>query len=168
MNYRNYTQRLRFPLGAYLRQQKKFKAEKELEKAIGGARQILAEATTVFPFTLFPDTVTIDRTKLTVTHRTFFQVAEIMSVNVEDILNVTANIGPFFGSMRISTRFFDPDKPYHINWLSRSDALRLKHVLHGSIIASQKGIDTTAVSTEELSELFDKLGDDIIEEKSRP
>jgi hypothetical protein len=162
MNYRNYTQRLRFPLGTYLHQQHKAKAKKQLEIAIGGAHQVLGEATTIFPFTLFPDTVTVDRTKMTVAHRTFFRVAEVMSVNIEDILNVTANVGPFFGSLRISTRYFDTDKPYYINWLWRSDALHLKHILHGCIIAGQQGIDTSGFETKELSRLLSRLGEGVV------
>jgi len=40
-----------------------------------GAHDVLFRANTVFPFTLFPDTVTLDREKLTLVTRLFFRVA---------------------------------------------------------------------------------------------
>lgn len=136
----------------------KFQAEHELGKAISDSQEALVTATTVFPFTLFPDTVIVDREKFTVAHRIFFRVAEVTTIRVEDILNVTADVGPFFGSLKILTRFFDPDKPYTVNFLWRSDTLRIKRVLQGYVIAIQKKIDCSALSTPELAVLLDDLG----------
>lgn len=136
----------------------KLQAENQLSQAITGSHQALVTATTVFPFTLFPDTVIVDREKFTVTHRVFFRVAEVMTIRVEDILNVTADVGPFFGSLKILTRFFDPDKPYSVNFLWRSDTLRIKRILQGYVIAIQKKIDCDALSTPELAKLLDDLG----------
>lgn len=137
----------------------KYQTERELTKAIGASQEVLATATTVFPFTLFPDTVILDRTKLTVTHRSFFAVAEVVSIHIQDILNVTANVGPFFGSLIITTRFFDTaPKPYEVNWLWRNDAIRIKRILQGYIIATQRKIDCSALNTHELSTMLDELG----------
>lgn len=133
-------------------------AEQELTQAIAKSNHPLAIATTVFPFTLFPDTVLVDREKLTVAHRIFFRVAEVMSIRIEDILNVTADVGPFFGAIKISTRFFDPEKPYSVDFLWRGDALRIKRIMQGYIIAIQKNIDCSALSNKELSVLLDELG----------
>lgn len=136
----------------------KVEVASELHKAVTGSHEVLASASTVFPFSFFPDTVTLDREKVTITHRVFFQVAEVMSIRIEDILNVTANFGPFFGSLKISTRFFDPDKPYEVNYFWRKDALRLKRILQGYIIAIQKQIDCSALTAKELTQVLDELG----------
>lgn len=135
-------------------------AKKELEQAIRGSHQILASASTVFPFTPFPHTVTVDRAKLTITHRSFFQVSEVMSIRIEDVLNVTANVGPFLGSLHIVSRVMNADKPYQINFLWREDAMKLKRILQGYIIAMQNNIDCTPLTTQELSTLLNQLGKD--------
>ena len=133
----------------------------ELNKAISNTSEALASATTVFPFTLFPDTVTIDREKLTVAHRVFFAIGEVVSIRIQDILNVTADVGPFFGSLRITTRFFDrKTKPYVVNYLWRSDAMRMQRILHGYMTALQKGIDCSALNTKELATMLDQLSKD--------
>lgn len=139
--------------------QSREEAVHQLRQAVGNSREVLVAATTVFPFTLFPDTVTVDRTKLTIAHRTFFQVAEVMSINIEDILNVAANVGPFFGSLSITTRFFEGEnKPCEVKYLWREDALRVKRVLQGYVIAVQKRIDCSALKRDELVRMLNELG----------
>ena len=133
-------------------------AQEQLTQAIVSARKPLATATTVFPFTLFPDTIIVDRTKITITHRVFFWTAEVISIRVEDVLNVMADVGPLFGSVKIVTRFFNADKPYTVNYLWRSDALRIKRILQGYVIATQKEIDCTNLDTWRLSKLLEELG----------
>lgn len=132
----------------------------ELQQVIQGSNEILATANTVFPFTLFPDTVTMDRAKLTIVQRSFFNVAQVMSIRVEDILNVTANVGPFFGSLHIVSRVLNSDKPFDINFLWREDALKLKRIMQGYIISMQKEIDVSALTTAELIIMLERLGED--------
>src|SRR5690606_8068229 len=112
----------------------------ELTQTIQSSHEVLIKASTVFPFTLFPDTVTLDRAKLTISHREFFRTGEVMSIRIEDILNVTVDVGPFFGSLKIFTRFFSTDKPYEVHFLTRRDALQIKRILQGYVIALQKEI----------------------------
>jgi len=138
-------------------------AIEKLHNAIGSAHQVLMSATTVFPFTLFPDTITIDRAKVTVAHRFFFSMAEVVSIPVKDILNVTADIGPIFGSVNITSRFFDQKEPYAISYLWRGDALKIKRIMQGYIIAQQKEIDCSALETKELASMLDELGKGALE-----
>ena len=130
---------------------------RKVSEAVGHSQDMLFQASTVFPFTLFPDTVTVDREKVTVVNRTFFRIAEIVSIRIPDVLNVTASVGPFFGAVRIQTRYFESDIHY-IKFLRRHDALRLKRLLQGYVIASQKEIDCDSFSTDELSTLLDEIG----------
>ncbi len=131
---------------------------RKLRKAVDRSQDLIAEATTVFPFSLFPDTVTLDREKINIAHRFFFRVAETVSVRIDDILNVTADVGPLFGSLKIATRFFDARKPYCVNYLWRNDALRLKRLLQGYLIARKKNIDCSSLSIEQLRQGLGELG----------
>lgn len=130
----------------------------ELFDAVNRSHEVLFSANTIFPLTLFPDTATVDREKLTITRRRFFGVAESMSIRIEDILNVTADVGPFWGSFKISTRFFDPHKPYTVNYFWRHDVIRLKRIIQGYIIAIHEKIDCSAFSARELAKMLDELG----------
>lgn len=138
--------------------EKKQIAKEKLMQAVGDSRDVIARATTVFPFTLFPDTITIDRNKVSVTHRTFFNVAEVQSFRIEDIFNVTVQLGPFFGGIQLATQFYDAEKPYTVNMFWRSDALRIKRIIQGYMIALKKKVDTSALSSKELAKALDDLG----------
>ena len=138
--------------------QEKAEALQELHKVVDGAQDILATATTVFPIDFFPDTITVDRTQVTITHRTFFFMGAVTSIRIEDILNVTVQVGPLFGSVRISTRFFDPDKPYEITRFWRHDAMRMQTIIQGLVVAANKEISTDALSSDELVEGLTRVG----------
>lgn len=135
------------------------KAEKKLKEAIRGSHEVLITATTVFPFTIFPDTVTIDRAKLTITRRTFFSVAEVRSIRLEDILDVTAHVGPVFGSLHIISRGINPEKPFDVRYLWRDEAMKIKHIMQGyTIVSTMDNVDLNALSTDELTNMLDRVG----------
>lgn len=132
--------------------------KQELQQAIQGSNEILATATTVLTF--FPDTLTLDRAKLTVTKRQFFKTAEVMSIRIEDLLNITAAVDMFFGSIKMSSRVMNTDNPYAIGNFWRRDAIHLKRVTQGYIIALQRNIDCSSLASSELVGMLDKLGED--------
>ena len=130
---------------------------KTLTEVASKSHEILFKANTVFPFTLFPDTVTLDREKFTIATRSFFRVAKITSTPVRDILSAEVDVGPFFGSIHVSSKFF-VSGPYSINFLTRSDAIRLQRMLQGYVIAHEQEIDCGKIERHELIKLLDKLG----------
>lgn len=121
------------------------------------SQDILYEATTVFPFTLFPDTITLDREKLTIAKRYFWRTANITSTPVSEIMSCEASVGPFFGSLHLTFRFFT-DNQRTLSFLTRSDALEMQRLIHGYIIAHRREIDTTSVNKKRLVELLTDLG----------
>jgi nucleotidyltransferase/DNA polymerase involved in DNA repair len=133
-------------------------SRQELWQAIRGSNQVLARAQTVLA--LFPDTMIIDRAKVTVTKRQFFRTADVMSVRIEDILNATCTVGPFFGTVTLVSRVMNDDQITTIGRFWRADAKRLKRVLQGYIIALQRGIDCSSLETRELAGMLEKLGAD--------
>jgi hypothetical protein len=130
---------------------------KELQQAIKGSGEIVATAMTVF--TLFPDTLVLDRAKLTLTKRHFFKTAEVMSIRIEDLLNITAEVDLFFGSIKVVSRIASME-PYTIGNFWRKEAIRMKRITQGYIIALQRNIDCSTLPAHELAGMLDKLGED--------
>lgn len=133
-------------------------SKQELREAIEGSNQVLAQATTVL--SLFPDTLTVDRAKLTIKKRTFFRAAEVMSMRIEDILNVTATLGPFLGNVKIASRVMNEDQDSTVGRFWRRDAERIKRITQGYIIALQREIDCSTLGTRELAGMLERLGAD--------
>ena len=133
-------------------------SRQQLQNAIRGSNEVLATATTVLK--LFPDTLTVDRAKLTVTKRTFFQTADVMSMRIEDVMNVTCKLGPFLGSVTIHSRIIGDQQPYTIGLFTRKDAMYLKRITQGYVIALQRQIDCSALPAAELIVMLEQLGQD--------
>lgn len=130
----------------------------DIEKVINRSNEVLAKARTIFPLTIFPDTIILDRTKLTVIRRTFFFSEDVMSIRIEDILNITATVGPFFGSVTIATRVLSSDDHFTIKNFLREDAMHLKHMIQGYVIARHNNIACDHLTHDELIHTLQELG----------
>lgn len=131
---------------------------KELAQVATTANEVLMEANTVWPFELFTDTITVDRIKVTVTKRSFFNVAKVTSIQYEEIMTVEANSGPILGSISIYNRTF-PNRPaITINNIKNNDALAVKRLVQGCMIARKKEIDCSKVDKLQLVNMLNELG----------
>jgi len=132
-----------------------------LHQVVEQSREVLAGARTVIlPYNLFPDTITVDRMRVTITQRTFFWSADVVSLRIEDILNISAGLGPIFGSLRISTRVMNSIDHFEISGFWRRDAIRLKRIIEGFIIAINEGVDVSSLSSDRLVRKLNELGGD--------
>ncbi|HEY4161273.1 MAG TPA: hypothetical protein VGM08_04380 [Candidatus Saccharimonadales bacterium] len=133
-------------------------SRQELRQAIQGSNQVLVSARTTFA--MFPDTMTIDRAKVTITKRQFFSSAEVMSVRIEDVLNATCTLGPLFGTVTIVSRVMNDNQTTTVGRFWRADAKRLKRVMQGYVIALQRNIDCSTLAVPELARMLERLGAD--------
>ena len=132
--------------------------EHKLEEVVRLSSEVLARANTVFPLTIFPDTVVVDRTKVTIIRRDFFWSSDTISFRIEDVLNVSATVGPFFGSLTIASRVMSTTDHFQIRHLWRNDAIRLKHLIQGYVIAQHNKIDIAKLPRDELVSTLMSLG----------
>jgi len=132
----------------------------ELKKIVKQSHEIIAEVQTVFPVTLFPDKLCLDRSVITIIKRNFFWSSHTISVRVEDVLNVSSTIGPIFGSLTVASRVMNSVDHYEINFLWRKDAIELKHMIQGYMIAKHSGIEINHLPVDELVDTLRELGRD--------
>jgi len=133
---------------------------KEREKIVKLARAsnaILFKASTVFPFTFFPDTIIIDKTKITIIERLFFYNADIRSYALEDIINVDIGIGILFSTLKCETRY-DNKKVFVLRYLKKKDASFARKLIQGLIIAKREGVHLEEISEEEILSYGEEIG----------
>jgi hypothetical protein len=135
-----------------------FEEIEELKAMVKKSHQVLASVRTVFPVTLFPNSIVLDRSKITIIERNFFWSAKAVSIQVEDVLNVSNSVGPIFGSLTIASRVMSSVDHFQINYLWRGDAIFLKHIIQGYVIAKHSKIDTSNLSRAEMIETLSELG----------
>src|SRR3989344_386402 len=102
----------------------------------------------------------LQRKKVTIIKRNFILSSETVSFRIEDILNVSVNVTPFFGSIKILTRVFGTEKPYQVDHFKRGEAIHLKHIIQGYLIAARRNIDCSTLEHGELINLLGQLGHD--------
>jgi hypothetical protein len=125
------------------------------------SHEVLAAAQTVMlPRNIFPDSVLLDRSKLTIKKRSFFWSSETITIRIEDILNVSSTIGPFFGSITVSSRVMNSTDHYEIDCFLRKDAIYLKEMIQGYMIALHSKVNTGHLKREELINTLVALGRD--------
>lgn len=142
------------------RHQAELERADELKKTVQKAHEVLASVDTVFLVTLFPDTITVDRSKISIKKRSFFLTSNVISFRVEDVLNVSCGIGPVFGSLTIASRVMSSIDHFQIDHLWRADAIFLKHLIQGHIIAKNNQLETDHLSVKEMIETLCELGID--------
>lgn len=143
-----------------LKNTKKSEEIDTLKRMVRKSHEVLAEARTVFPLTLFPHSIIVDRTKITIIKRTFFWSSSVISIRVEDILNVATDVGPLFGSVTIASRVMNSVDHFQINYLWRGDAMFIKHIIQGYVFAMQNNVDVGKLPRHELIEMLSELGHD--------
>lgn len=131
--------------------------ENTLESITRASEVILLKTKTVFPFTLFPDTIIIDLDKLNIIRKDFFLTRRVSSINHEDVFNIATESGPLFATLKITTRFFS-GKPIVISYLKKSDAILTRRLVHGLIIARKKNIHLKDIEIGLLLKQLEQLG----------
>lgn len=139
------------------------KEAKDISRIVRRSHEVLAGARTVpLPVNLFPDSIIVDRTKITITRRTFFWTSQVITMRIEDVLSVTSNFGPFFGSLLIATRIMNSTDHFDVNYFWRKDAEYLKQIIQGYVIAQHNSIETKHLSKDELIKTLLELGRDSV------
>lgn len=143
-----------------LKNTKKSQEIDSLKRLVRKSHEVLASARTVFLVKLFPDDIIIDRTKITIVKRSFFWSSSVISIRVEDILNVATEVGPLFGSVTVASRVMNSVDHFQIGFLWRGDAIFIKHIIQGYVFALQNNVDIGKLSRKELLDMLSELGHD--------
>jgi hypothetical protein len=133
------------------------KDAKKLKAVVRESHTILVKAHSVFPFQLFPDGINIDRHKLTIIRRQFFGIEQKVSVPLENVKNIEADLGPFFGSVIITSDLFI-NNIQKVEFLWRDDAKKVQKLVQGAVVAQAEGIDLNKIETKQLRTLLIDLG----------
>jgi len=146
-----------------LRQQKikimeeSFRRLHDLKATVARSHEVLAGVQTI---ALFPDEVIVDRTKVTIIKRRGFWSTDVISMQIEDVLNVSSRVGLLFGSLTVTSRVMSTTDHYDVHLLWRQDAIDLKHIIQGYVIAKHSGFDMNELPREEVIETIRELGYD--------
>lgn len=130
---------------------------KKAQKLADTSSEILFRTKTVFPFVFFPDELIIDKVKVNIEEGNFFASGREISIEYEDLLNVSVSYGPIFAHVTFMTKYFLP-KPLIFKYLWKKDALKAKQLIQGIVICKQKGIDIAKMNADKIISCASTVG----------
>ncbi|HVA96852.1 MAG TPA: hypothetical protein VND99_04305 [Candidatus Acidoferrales bacterium] len=118
----------------------------------------------VFPFTIFTDTLSIDTTKVSIAKKQLFATEYITTIPLKDLSDV--NVQTFLFLATITIRYMPQSASPGMNNpivvkipnLTRTDALQAKNILKGVLVAKAEDIDIAKLPPEEVVEVLQKFG----------
>lgn len=112
------------------------------------SNRVLATASSVFPFQLFPSTITVEETRVTVIHRQLWS-SQVQTVDIKQLTNVALFNGLLFAQLTINSEVFTNGKT-EVHTLNKQEATHIHGIIEGLKLFETKGIKTTELSVNEL------------------
>lgn len=139
---------------------------KERFKTITARQDIeILRAYSVFPFTIFTDTLVIDTTKVTIAKKQLFATQFVTTIPLKDLSDVNIQTILFLATLMIqympqsNTPGMNQPVNVRIENLSRTDAIRAKNILKGALVAKAEEIDIAKLTPEEVVKALEKFGE---------
>lgn len=130
--------------------------DKTLDTLLEQNAEILLKVRSVFPFKLFPTTVTIDRTKVVIMDRVFFFSKISRTLPIKDIGTVVVETGFPFASLRMTSKLPNHDS-LTVTHLWENQADKARRIIDGLILADRESVDILQVPQEELESKLEEV-----------
>lgn len=134
--------------------------KEEMDILVSRSNKTLFHAKTMFPFDLFPDTVSIDGNKVDIIQGNFFYTDYVRSVLLKEIMDVRVESTLFFGRLIID---YGPHplkiSTVTVEKLKKDDAMRAKEIIEGVLVLYRsENINTTELKPEDTIEGIKEIG----------
>jgi hypothetical protein len=132
--------------------------KRKLNELIQKSRKPLFEMSTIFPFDLFPDKLSIELDRVNIYHRNFLETGEVRGIAMSNIGEVVIGLSPFLTTLRIIEERIGPESTHTFKPVWKEDAVKARRIITGLIIANKEGIELTIFKPEELAKKAEDLG----------
>ena len=119
--------------------------------------EVLFEASSMFPFDFFPDTITVTSTAVTVFKRRFFFEEFFQTISIKDIMTIEVETNIFFAQFCLWTRNLLNNTPITVGHLRKRDAMELQKTIQGLVIAEKEHIDSSLLSPQQTVQEVQRL-----------
>lgn len=121
----------------------KNKDTQKLQAMASGTDEVLLEISSVFPFQLFPDTVILDKNKVSIVHRALL-FKRIFPLLYTDIQTVRVNKSILFSALEFEVRGYDRN-PRPVTHLDPLEAEKAERYILGLVNAKRERVDLSRV-----------------------
>ncbi|HJZ23180.1 hypothetical protein A3H80_02945 [Candidatus Roizmanbacteria bacterium RIFCSPLOWO2_02_FULL_37_19] len=119
-----------------------------IKDMVHNSNTILTSVSSVFPFDLFPKTINVEATRITIITRQLFS-SQVHSIDIEDISSVFIETSILFAAISLISKTYD-QKKFVVNNLWKNEAILIRRVIEGLRMFKKNGINITSFSKIEL------------------
>ncbi len=119
--------------------------------------KVLFQIRSVFPFTIFPDDLVIDREKVSIVTREFFGSGRVHSFLIENISDLYVDTTMWLATIRFHDKYY-AQNAVEIRYLKKSDAVRARRIIQGLIVAREQKVNLNALDEDELLPRLEEIG----------
>lgn len=119
-----------------------------IKDMVSNSNRILMRASSVFPWDLFPSSIIVEETRVTIIHRQLFS-SQVSCVDIKNISNIFVNTSILFAQLTIVSDTFAQNQIV-INRLWKKEAIYIRRIIEGLRMFINKDIDTTGYKIDEL------------------
>ena len=127
---------------------KKAEDKQTVSDLIKKSNRCIISVSSHFPWTLFPNTIEVEESRVTFIFRQFL-TSQSHSVDIKDISNVLIESSPFFATLDIVSRTF-VENNITIGHLDPKKAARVQMIIEGLRTFAEHNIDTSNYEVKEL------------------
>ena len=139
------------------RQRKTEKDKRAIRDMVHDSNAILMSISSVYPFDLFPSTINVEATRVTIITRQLF-ASQVHSIDIKDISSVFIETSIIFAAITLKSKTYE-QKELLINNLWKKEAILLRRIIEGLRMFEKKDINTTDFSKEELLYKLEELSE---------
>ncbi len=122
--------------------------QNRLDDMMAQSNRIIISASSMFPWDIFPNTINVEETRVTVIHRQLFS-SQVHSVDIKNISNVFIDTDLFFAALTIVSATFEENN-IKIMKLRKNQAILTRRIIEGLRMFIEKDIDTSKYTTADL------------------
>ncbi len=123
-----------------------------LDDMMSQSNRIIISVSSMFPWDIFPNTINVEETRVTIIHRQLF-ASQVHSVDIKYISNVFIDTDLFFAALTIVSTTFEENN-IKIMKLRKKEAILARRIIEGLRMFIERDIDTSKYTN---AELVDKL-----------
>jgi len=131
--------------------------EKKLNALADQTQTTLIEVSSMFPFTIFPNTIRVDQNKADIIWRQFFTVETVFSMLLSNINGIHISESLFFAALTFEVTGYETN-PEPIKYLPKNQARQVRRILLGLITAHKEGIDMSKIPDDVILQKVEEIG----------
>jgi len=124
---------------------------------VQASNHTLFKISSVFPFDLFTDEISIEITQINVIKRFFFLTAHLQTIPIKNVADIFVQTSLVFASLRIIDSSYI-ENSIQVDYLNKDDARMARIIIQGLIAANKEGIDLSKIPIDTLKEDIETLG----------